>query len=79
MHFMGALLFIRDQFVAGRNGDIDSHPEGVAGMLRVVGMLDNDVAATDVIAEPIEARGFFTDEVFELIGFLDAPIGNFDR
>ncbi len=42
-------------------------------------VLDNDVAATDVIAEPIEARGFFTDEEFELIGFLDAPIGNFDR
>lgn len=48
-------------------------------MLGVIRVFDNDVAATDVIAESIEARGFSTDEVFELIGFLDAPIGYFDR
>ncbi len=43
-------------------------------MLRVIRMFDDNVAAADVIAEPIQARGFITDEYFKLIGFLDAPI-----
>ena len=43
-------------------------------MLRVIRMFDDNVAAADVIAEPIQARGLITDEYFELIGFLDTPI-----
>ncbi len=74
VHFMSALFLFRDELVPGRNGDVDSHPEWITGMLRVIRMFDDDVAAADVIAEPIQARGFIADEDFELIGFLDAPI-----
>lgn len=77
MHFVGALSFVRDQFVSGRNGDVNPHPERVPGMLRVVGMFDDDVAAADVIAKPIEARSLIANEMFELIGFFDSPIRNF--
>ncbi len=71
---MRALLFLRDQFMPGRDGDIDSHPEGVPGMLGVVRVFDHDVAAADVIAEPIQARGLIANELLELVGFIDAPI-----
>ncbi len=29
VHFMRALLLVRDQFVPRRNGDVDSHPEWI--------------------------------------------------
>ena len=74
VHFMRALLLVRDQLVPRRNSDVDPHPEWITGMLRVIRMFDDNVAAADVIAEPIQARGFIADEYFELIGFLDAPI-----
>jgi hypothetical protein len=37
-------------------------------------MLDHDVATADVITESIQARGFITNKLVELVGFLDAPI-----
>jgi hypothetical protein len=74
VHFVRALFFIGHQLVAGRDGNIDSDPEWIAGMLRVVGMLNDDVAAADVIAKTIQPRGFVSDELVELIGFLDASI-----
>jgi hypothetical protein len=74
VHFVGALLFIRDQLVTRGYGHVDPYPEWIAGMLRVIRLLDHDVAAADVIAEPIQTRGFITNELVELVGFLDAPI-----
>lgn len=74
MHFVRALLFIRDQLVTRRNGYIDPHPEWIARMLGVIRMFDHDVATADVIAEPIQTRGFITNELVELVRFLDTAI-----
>ena len=74
VHLVHGLFFVRDQLVAGWDGNIDPHPEGITGMLGVVGMLDDHVAAADVIAETIEARGFAANEFLELVRFLDPPI-----
>lgn len=79
VHLVRALLLFRDQLVAGRHSDIDSDAKWIAGMLRVVGVFDHDVAAADVIAEAIEPRGFITNELLELVGFVDAPIRNLHR
>jgi hypothetical protein len=74
VHFVRALLFIRHQLVTGRYGHVDPDPEWITGMLRVIRMLDHDVATADVITESIQARGFITNKLVELVGFLDAPI-----
>jgi hypothetical protein len=74
VHFVRALSFIRDQLVAGWDGNVDPDAEWIPGMLGVIRMLNNDVAAADVIAEPIQARGLIANELVELVGFLDAPI-----
>jgi hypothetical protein len=65
--------------VAGGDGDIDADAKGIAGLLRVIGMLDDDVAAADMIAEAIETCGFAADEFVELVRFLDPTIRDFDR
>jgi len=79
MHLVRGRFFVRDQLVAGRDGDIDADPKGVPGMLRVIGMLENDIATADVIAEAIEARGFAADEGIELVRFLDPTIRDDNR
>ena len=74
MHLMRPLFFVGHQLVAGRDGHVDPDAEWIALMLRVIGMLDDDVAATDVVTEPIQARRLVANELVELVGFLDAPI-----
>lgn len=76
VHFVRRRFLIRDQFVAGRNGDIDPDAEWIPGMLRMVGMLNHHVAPADVIAKAIEARGFAANEFVELVRFLDPSVGD---
>jgi hypothetical protein len=79
MHAVRGRIFVRDQFVAGRDRNVNSDPEWVPRVLGVVGMLDHDVASTDVIAKAVEARGLAANEFVELIRFLDSPIRNSNR
>jgi hypothetical protein len=79
MHLVRGRFFIRDQLVAGRDGNIDADAKGIARMLRVIGMLENDIATADVIAKAIETRGFAADECVELVRFLDSTIRNDNR
>jgi len=65
--------------VTGWYGDVDPHPEGIAGMLGVIRLLDHYVAAADVIAETVESRGLAVYEFLELVRFLDTPIRYSDR
>jgi hypothetical protein len=74
VHFVRRRFLIRDQFVAGRDGDIDPDAEWIPGMLRMVGMLNHHVAPADVIAKAIEARGFAANEFVDLVRFLDPPV-----
>jgi hypothetical protein len=48
-----------------RSDELDADAKGIAGLLGVIGMLDDDVAAADMIAEAIETCGFAADEFVE--------------
>ena len=71
-------FFIRDQFMTGRDGDIDPDPKRISFLMGVVWLLDGDVAAVDVIAEFFQARRFLHDELVDVIGFRDAAVGDID-
>jgi hypothetical protein len=70
------LLFVRDELVTRWNRHIDPHPELVPFLMGMIGLLDGHVASIDVIAESFEPSRFLQNELVELVGFLDAAIGN---
>ena len=70
------LLFVGDEFVARRHGDIDAHPELVSFVMRMIGLLDGHVTPVDVIAEFFEPRRFFENELIDRLRLLDPTIGN---
>jgi hypothetical protein len=65
--------------VARRHCEIDSDPEWVAGMLRLVGVLNHNIATANVITKSIETGRFAANEFVELVGFLNTAIRDFDR
>ena len=73
------LFFFRNQFVSGRDSDINPHSELVSFFVSMIRLLDRDVAAADVIAETVESRGLAVNEFLELVRFLDTPIRYSDR
>jgi len=68
------LLFFRDQFVAGRNSDIDSYPILVSFFMGVIGLLNSNVAPANVIAEFVQTLGFLQYHLFDAEGFFQATI-----
>lgn len=61
------LLFVGDEFVTRRHGDIDAHPELVSLLVRVIGLLDGDVASIDVVAKFVEPGRFLKNELVYLL------------
>jgi hypothetical protein len=45
----------------------------------VIGLLDGDIAAVNVVAKFLQPRGFFEYEIVDLVGFLQTPITDFNR
>jgi hypothetical protein len=74
VHFVRDRLFICHKLVAGGDSNVNPHPEGIAGTLRVIWMFDDDIAPADVIAEAIKPRGLAANQLIELVRFLHAPI-----
>ena len=64
--------------MAGRHGDIDPDSERISLLVRVVRLLDGDVAAVDVVAEFFQARCFIQHKLIDVVGFLDAAVGDVD-
>ncbi len=79
VHLMLCLLFVRDELMTGRNGQIDADTEWIAGTLLLVRLLDRYVAAADMIAEAIEPRGFAADQIINFSCFLNTTVRDFDR
>ena len=71
-------FFVSDQFVAGRDGDVDPDPKRIPFLMGAVRLLDGDVATVDVVAEFFQARRFLEDGLVDGVGFIDAPIGDVD-
>lgn len=72
------LLFVGDEFVARRHGDIDTHSKLVSFVMRMIGLLDCNVTSIDVIAEFFEPSRFLQNKLVDLLGLLDPAIGNVD-
>ncbi len=70
------LLFFRDQFVAGRDGDINPHPELVSFFVSVVRLLDSNIAAADMITEFVQSRRFLQHQLFDSQGFFQAAVSD---
>ena len=69
-------LFLRDQLVAGRHRHVDPDPERIAFLMGVVRLLNGDIAPVDVVAELFQAGRLFQDELIDVVGFLDAAVGD---
>ena len=73
------LLFISNKFVTTRNGHIDTTTVRISFLVRVIGLLNGDVAAIDVIAKSFQPRCIIQNETVDLVRFFQTPISDFDR
>jgi hypothetical protein len=70
------LLFFGHQFLARRHGDIDAHAKLVSLLMRMIRLLDCDIAPIDVIAEFFEPSRFLQNKSVDRFRFFDAAVGN---
>jgi hypothetical protein len=70
------LFFFRDQFVARRDGDINSHPELVSFFVSVIRLFNGNVAPADVIAKFVQPGGFLQHQLFDSLGFFQAAVSD---
>ena len=73
------LLFLGDEFVTARNSHIDAAPERVSFLMRVIGLLDSDIAAVDVVAKSFQSRCIIQNEIVDLVRFFQTPISDLNR
>ncbi len=64
------LFFIGYEFVTARNGHIDATTVRISFLVGVIGLLDGDIAAVNVVAKFLQPRRFFEHEIVDLVGFL---------
>jgi len=70
------LFFFSDQFVSGRDGDINPHPELVSFFVSVIWLLNSNVAPADVIAKFVQPGGFLQHQLFDSLGFFQATVSD---
>ena len=59
------LSFIRNQFVAARHSYVDATPVRVSFLMRVIGLLDGDVAPVDVVTKSFQSRCIIQNEIVD--------------
>jgi len=70
------LFFFRNQFVSGRDSDINPHSELVSFFVSMIRLLDRDVAAADVIAKFVQPGRFLQHQLFDSLGFFQAAVSD---
>jgi hypothetical protein len=73
------LSFIGHQLVAARNGHIDATAVRISFLMSVIGLLDGDIAAVDVVAKFLQTRGIIQNEIVDLVRFFQTPISDLNR
>jgi hypothetical protein len=68
------LPFIGDKLVAPGDSHIDAAPVRITFMMGVIGLLDGDIAAVNVVAKFFESRGILQNEIVDLVRFFQTPI-----
>ena len=73
------LLFITHQFVPRWNRHINSHAIRISLLMRMVRLLDGDIASADVIAKAIQPRSFRENQLLNFFRFLQTAVGDVYR
>jgi hypothetical protein len=68
------LPFIGDKLVPRRHRHVDPAPVWIAFVMVVIGLLDCDVAAVDVITKSLESFCIIQNEIVGLVRFFQTPI-----
>ena len=73
------LLFIGHKLVAWRHGHVDTAPVWIAFVMVVIGLLDCDIAAVNVITKSLESFRIIQDNIVDLVRFFQTPIRDLNR
>ena len=73
------LLFIGHQFMTARNGHIDATTVRISFLVGVIGLLDGDIAAVNVVAKFFQPRRIIQNEIVDLVRFFQTPISDLNR
>src|SRR2546430_2221356 len=68
------LLFIGHEFVPRCHSHVDTAPIRISFLMSVIGLLNGDIAAVDVIAKPLEPCCIVQNDLVYLVRFLQTPI-----
>lgn len=68
------LLFIGYKLVSGRHGHVDPASVWIPFVMVVIGLLDCDIAAVDVITKSLESFCIIQNEIVDLVRFFQTPI-----
>ena len=73
------LLFIGHKLVPRRHGHVDPAPVWIPFVMVVIGLLDCDIAAVDVITKSLESFCIIQNEIVDLVRFFQTPIRYLNR
>ena len=70
------LPFISHKLVARRHRHVDPASVWVPFLMGVIGLLDSDIAAVDVITKSLESFCIIQNEIVDLVRFFQTPISD---
>jgi hypothetical protein len=73
------LPFIGHKLMARRHGHVDPASVWVPFLMGVIGLLDSDIAAVDVITKSLESFCIIQNEIVDLVRFFQTPIRYLNR
>jgi len=73
------LLFIDHQLVTRRHSYVDTAAVRISFVMGVIGLLDGDIAAVNVIAKFLESCGIIQNEIVNLVSFFQTSIRYLNR
>ena len=73
------LPFIGHKLVARRHRHVDPASVWVPFLMGVIGLLDSDIAAVDVITKSLESFCIIQNEIVDMVGFFQTPIRYLNR
>lgn len=73
------LPFIGHKLVARRHRHVDPASVWVPFLMGVIGLLDSDIAAVDVITKSLESFCIIQNEIVDLVRFFQTPIRYLNR
>src|SRR5438309_9645104 len=73
------LYFIDHEFVPWCHGHVDTAPIRISLLMSVIGLLNSDIAAVDVVAKPFESCCIIQNDFVNLVRFLQTPIRYLNR